>query len=673
MNKDHKETTWLASHYKVACPSCDSSDAFSVDTGGHGHCYSCDKHFPNHLEVDGSEKIIKSNKSDLSYGTVKAIHERGLELETCKLYNYQVSKDGTKHLAFLPNGGQKIRKLKGKTFFYINKSDNNVLFGQDKFVGNGVLVITEGEIDAMSAYQMFGVSAVSITHGTPSAMPCITSQLDYIREYAKVILAFDNDDAGKAVSKQAMELFKKEGIVAVEFTYPSNTKDLNECLMNGYEMDVVSTFKKISKMEDKKETKPTSKQEYYYVADSDKFYSVVTGRAPRSLPSRHMLEHLMRMDNMDKGEAADYLAKARSFYGKRHCVKTIEMPYTKPGVSSSSDGQVLNISALRVTQPVKGKPERLLKFFSELLGEGQKTWLISWLSHFYKGCKSYNLTKGQAVWLGGDQGSGKTLFITKIMEALVGKGGDATPAVVGSFSGDAFKYGFCHIDDKLAGLSPKQRTDAFAFIKSLVASSTITSNRKFGSMQEVKWNGRVIIATNLGVESATALPSAEAGDKDKYSLLKCTKGDMVSTLGWNDWHTIIEEEKHFLADYLLRWEIPEELQDNRFGTIAHHNSELIELVKEQALERPYAECIQDYLLESKQDIIHVKGAELLSLLKEFEQLTRPKAPRVNDNLGIRTFGKHLRTLASDNSWIAWKKVSNSPIYTIKQINLNPEE
>ena len=665
----HNESNLINIH--LPCPTCGSSDAYSEDASGGGHCFSCGYH----KNGSGRSKQPARAKTmkPLEYGEVKAIPERGLDLETCTKYDYQVSKDGKKHLAFMPDGSQKIRFIKDKKFLFMNKA-GNPLFGADKFDGGTMLIITEGEIDAMTAYQLFGVAAVSISHGTQAALKCVKDNIEYLKMFGKILLAFDDDESGRDAQEQVMKLLEGEDITTRFLPYANGCKDLNDVLATGgdFEQDVL--FREISWPKQAEPEPPkVEKTEYYYVESSDKFYAFKAGQPPRSLPSRHMMEHLTRVDHMEKQHSADFIAEARSFYGDRYCSSTIEMPYTKPGVTLLDGHNVLNTSALTVTQAKSGNPTRILQFLSELLGEQQKMYLLSWLSHFYKGCKNFRLTKGQAIWLGGDQGSGKTLFITKILPAIVGPGGDATPAVTSNFTGDAFKYGFCHIDDKLAGLTQKERSTAFSVIKGLVASSTVTSNKKYGSMTEVNWNGRVIVATNLGIESASALPSAESGDKDKYSLLKCNKGSMVSSLSWDEWHDLVEEEKHFFADYLMRWEIPEELKDLRFGTKAHHHSELVELVKEQAVEWPYAECIQDWMAASNQDTVEIRSSALLETLREFEKMKRPGAPRVNEQIGIRTFGKHLRSLEEDNMWITMRKVGATPVYTIKQTNLNKEE
>jgi twinkle protein len=84
------------------------------------------------------------------------------------------------------------------------------LFGQHLFEPNDKLqiTITEGEYDAMSAYEMMGGKwpVVSVINGTGSAIQDIRNNFEYLNGFKNVVLSFDSDEAGVAAAKAVSQL-----------------------------------------------------------------------------------------------------------------------------------------------------------------------------------------------------------------------------------------------------------------------------------------------------------------------------------------------------------------------------------------------------------------------------------------------------------------------------------
>ena len=78
------------------------------------------------------------------------------------------------------------------------------MFGQHLFEHGGKrLVITEGEIDAMTVFQVNnGWPVVSLPNGVQSAERSVKDNLEFISSYKEVILMFDMDDAGQKAAKK---------------------------------------------------------------------------------------------------------------------------------------------------------------------------------------------------------------------------------------------------------------------------------------------------------------------------------------------------------------------------------------------------------------------------------------------------------------------------------------
>ena len=116
------------------------------------------------------------------------------------------------------------------------------LFGWNQAIkaGGKKLYITEGEVDAMSLYQIFkdhnkggayahlDPAVVSLPHGAGSASRDLTKHLKSIREHFKeVVLVFDMDKAGKKAAEDVMLIIPDAVVAALP------AKDVNDCLMEG--------------------------------------------------------------------------------------------------------------------------------------------------------------------------------------------------------------------------------------------------------------------------------------------------------------------------------------------------------------------------------------------------------------------------------------------------------
>ena len=215
------------------CPKCNSSDAYSVSDNGWGHCFSCNT---NIKEEEGAEVEYTPKKAIKMTQTVdiRAIHDRKLLLETAKFY--KVGFDMSDNLHFPLSGGKasKVRLAGEEKKFRIegNFADAKLLFGQELFPEGGKrIVVTEGELDAMSLYQMLGkynVPVISVRNGAQSALKDVKENYKYLDTFEEVVFWFDKDEAGeKAVEECALVFSHKAKVVKGLEGY----KDANDYLV----------------------------------------------------------------------------------------------------------------------------------------------------------------------------------------------------------------------------------------------------------------------------------------------------------------------------------------------------------------------------------------------------------------------------------------------------------
>ena len=128
-----------------------------------------------------TEKIIpiRLENAIKTFGTLGALSERSILKETAHKYNTDVKVKGsmnTHHIyKYFDEGGNnianKVREVATKEMWSEGNLTNAGLFGQNIFAPKGkYITITEGEVDAMSAYELLGSkwACVSIKNGAQS-------------------------------------------------------------------------------------------------------------------------------------------------------------------------------------------------------------------------------------------------------------------------------------------------------------------------------------------------------------------------------------------------------------------------------------------------------------------------------------------------------------------------
>jgi len=209
--------------YDLACPKCDSSDAFGIDDKGWGKCFSCGANVPptgsSTAEVIDYKsrvgKVKQRSSSTEAYNASEGVFHR--QIKTRKLELPTVQKYGVGYRGndlIFPYGDNKAAKIRidGEKKFKIegNWNDASGLFGQERFSagGNRVLVV-EGEFDAMAAYQILGSKypVVSVRNGAQSALKDCKQNYEYLDSFDEVIFFFDNDKPGLEAQMHCAELF----------------------------------------------------------------------------------------------------------------------------------------------------------------------------------------------------------------------------------------------------------------------------------------------------------------------------------------------------------------------------------------------------------------------------------------------------------------------------------
>jgi twinkle protein len=169
-----------------------------VYADGGAKCFSCGRFWKNYEKGDTVE--VKEIVEDI--GRFVDIPNRFLSEATCKFYGVRCIVRGggiAQHIyPYHDSSGemvaQKVRTVEGKTFHWRGPSTTATLFGQNLFPAKGKFItICEGEIDAMSVWQMSGGKSpvVSVKGGAESALKEIKANYQYLDSFDNIVICFD--------------------------------------------------------------------------------------------------------------------------------------------------------------------------------------------------------------------------------------------------------------------------------------------------------------------------------------------------------------------------------------------------------------------------------------------------------------------------------------------------
>ena len=235
---DHNQSNWKAQH--LPCDACGSSDGVSVNIDNSWKCFSCKTHGQNYDNEYIGEQMTESKLSAIrTEGVAGALTDRKITSDTTKKYGVTIRRnnDGSikNHLyPYYKDGeqvAQKIRDVQDKDFRIEGTVRDAELFGMHTVQKKGkYITITEGECDAMAAYELMGSkwAVVSVINGASSAPKDVKKNLEFFNDFETIVICFDADKAGKDAAKKVAELFPPSK--AKIMTMPEGYKDANDML-----------------------------------------------------------------------------------------------------------------------------------------------------------------------------------------------------------------------------------------------------------------------------------------------------------------------------------------------------------------------------------------------------------------------------------------------------------
>lgn len=259
------------------CPCGKSSDGLAVyahdgEDGPwyDGACFACErstgkkKYFkldddfqPEERKVSYPQNVVYQPETPefvASNYRAMMLADRGLRADVLDYYGVKVSVDqatGAPNAHYYPVYARNQlvgykKRSPGKIFSAIGATKGAQLFGQWLWPdGAKTLVITEGELDALAAYQMtldtntrgnYGWRSVSLPTG--AGVDAVKRELEWIESYEKVILCLDNDTEGKDATNRISELLSPGKAHIVQWS--EHYKDSCDMLLAGQKSEFLN-------------------------------------------------------------------------------------------------------------------------------------------------------------------------------------------------------------------------------------------------------------------------------------------------------------------------------------------------------------------------------------------------------------------------------------------------
>jgi twinkle protein len=239
-------------------PSNQKAKCASYDWGiGIGTCHNCDKTFQLHTFKRKGEDLKKDYVLPVELEKPRVIttkveewfKARGISKKTLEALRIEEGNEWMPQTAKAENVikfnyfiGDKLVNIKyrdGRKNFKLYKGAEKVFYNIDNTIGYDWCVIVEGEMDVCAIYEAGIHNVISVPNGATIGggnLDYLDATIDYFTDKKKIIIATDEDEAGKGLRRELIRRLGAEVCYTVNF---GESKDANEYLINNSANELV--------------------------------------------------------------------------------------------------------------------------------------------------------------------------------------------------------------------------------------------------------------------------------------------------------------------------------------------------------------------------------------------------------------------------------------------------
>lgn len=326
------------------------------------------------------------------------------------------------------------------------------------------------------------------------------------------------------------------------------------------------------------------KGEYWYLNDNERWGVYTKEDLLNILEGAHLFFH----KPVDSKAAAIWQREKSKAFIRRILTKNQvdfvgELAGNKTGIKDWKGEKYLIRKGPDIIAPSPGDFSTIEGLLSDILGTEQLPYLYGWLKTSYEALRDREMSTGQMLVFSGPPGIGKS-FVKEfvIRPVLGGRHTDPTNYLQGktNFNADTSRAESWEIDDSVGTADSNKRKMLTGAIKKLTASNDHRLEGKFrDAIQPPPTFHRLSVYCNDEAYDLWVLPEMTGSTADKAIILKAHKAEepRVTLPGVKERHGFreqIENELPAFVYWLTSWQLPEELQNGRYGVKAFQQAEI---------------------------------------------------------------------------------------------------
>lgn len=371
-----------------------------------------------------------------------------------------------------------------------------------------------------------------------------------------------------------------------------------------------------------------------------------------------------------RGEDSQIKNVIGAVINQKSVVGVIPALYHPTDIVTINDKPYLNISTVQALPPGDTGGQSwgdqfpwIAAFLDRLFGAEQLPYFLSWLARAYQGALNHSPQRGQAVFIAGAAGCGKSFLSAQIMAPLLGGRAEGTDFLTGSsrFNKDVLSSGLIYVDDATMLSDSKAHAHYTAMIKRMCANSDFLYEGKHENAVKIPWLGRLAITLNVDSQSLGVIPATDMSNKDKLMFFRVDDAKLDDPDPESHAHKELPAFAAYLSTYLTP---PQCIGEVRYGVKSWLHPELYAESKAMGTTGIFSDLFITFLdryFGGNNDLTELRGTslqilQLMNLTDGIREMmggiasTRSIGSRLGQLLNNENFPLHVRRTATGREW-----------------------
>jgi energy-coupling factor transporter ATP-binding protein EcfA2 len=289
----------------------------------------------------------------------------------------------------------------------------------------------------------------------------------------------------------------------------------------------------------------------------------------------------------------------------------------RKGLAESCGNRILITESPRFILPQAGAWPVLGRLIEGMLRHedvDQRVYLYGWLKTAIEALHSGEIRPGQILVLAGPPACGKSLLQNLITILLGGRVAKPFRYMCGQtpFNADLFEAEHLAVEDEASSTNLTARRNFGTRVKEFTVNEVQSCHGKNKQAVMLRPFWRVSITLNDEPENLMILPPLDESVLDKFILMKAALRPMsmpTQSLAQRRlfWQALLAELPAFVHYLLHEFQVPVELQSERFGCVHYHHPELLSAIAELSPESQLLSMIDGWF-EQNCDRLELRGS-----------------------------------------------------------------